>query len=91
MNWQLVFTEQYVRRARRFLRRNPQVRAQYEKTLELLSLNPQHPSLRLHNLKGNLKHLQRVSINMHYRITIELLITEYEIILVNVGDHDSVY
>lgn len=32
-----------------------------------------------------------VSINMSYPITIDLLISEQEIILLNVGDHESVY
>ncbi|MFM1806084.1 MAG: hypothetical protein RL212_343, partial [Pseudomonadota bacterium] len=32
-----------------------------------------------------------ISINLKYRITIELIITEREIILINVGDHDAVY
>ena len=91
MSWQLVFTEQYVRRAAKFLKRNPSLEGQYAKTLELLALNPHHPSLRLHALTGKLDGLHSVSINLKYRITIELIITEHEIIPINVGDHDSVY
>jgi mRNA-degrading endonuclease YafQ of YafQ-DinJ toxin-antitoxin module len=91
MSWQLVFTEQYVRRAAKFLKRNPSLERQYAKTLELLALNPHHPSLRLHALTGKLDGLHSVSINLKYRITIELIITEHEIIPINVGDHDSVY
>jgi mRNA-degrading endonuclease YafQ of YafQ-DinJ toxin-antitoxin module len=53
--------------------------------------NPHHPSLRLHALSGRLSGLHSISINLKYRITIELLITEQEIILINVGDHDTVY
>ena len=89
MAWQLVFTEQYNRRAARFLRRHPDVRGQYSKTLELLQANPHHPSLRLHALKGKLSGLHGVSINLSYRITLELLITESEIVPINVGDHDE--
>lgn len=91
MTWQLVFTEQYNRRAAKFLKRHPDVESQYVKTLELLELNPHHPSLRLHRLSGKLEGLQSVSINMKYRITIEMIITESEIVLINVGDHDAVY
>lgn len=91
MSWQLVFTEQYNRRAARFLKRNPALENQYAKTLELLELNPHHPSLRLHALAGRLTGLHSVSINLRYRITLELIITEHEIVLVNVGDHDAVY
>ena len=91
MSWQLVFTEQYNRRAARFLKRNPTLESQYAKTLQLLELNPHHPSLRLHALSGRLAGLHSISINLRYRITIELIITEHEIVLINVGDHDAVY
>jgi len=91
MAWQLVFTEQYNRRAARFLKRHPDAIGQYTKTLELLAANPHHPSLRLHALQGRLSGLHSVSINLSYRITLELLITESEIVPINVGDHDEVY
>ncbi len=61
------------------------------KTLQLLEMNPHHPSLRLHSLSGRLQELHSVSINLSYRITLELLIQDEEIIPVNVGDHDRVY
>ena len=91
MTWQLVFTEQYNRRAAKFLKRHPDVEGQYAKTLELLVLNPHHSSLRLHGLSGRLDGLQSISINLKYRVTIEMIITESEIVLINVGDHDAVY
>jgi mRNA-degrading endonuclease YafQ of YafQ-DinJ toxin-antitoxin module len=59
--------------------------------LQLLELNPHHPSLRLHPLSGRLQGLHSVSINLSYRITLELLIHDKEIIPINVGDHDVVY
>ena len=91
MTWQLIFTQQYNRRAAKFLKRRPDVESQYAKTLELLELNPHHPSLRLHGLTGRLDGLQSISINLKYRVTIEMIITESEIVLINVGDHDAVY
>ena len=91
MAWQLVFTEQYNRRAARLLRLHPDASGQYAKTLKLLQANPHHPSLRLHALKGKLSGLHSVSINLRYRITLEMLITESEIVPINVGDHDEVY
>jgi mRNA-degrading endonuclease YafQ of YafQ-DinJ toxin-antitoxin module len=87
----LVFTEQYNRRAARFLKRHPELRQPYLKTLQLLELSPAHPSLRLHPLRGRLDGLHSVSINLSYRITLELLIQDGQIIPVNVGDHDTVY
>jgi mRNA-degrading endonuclease YafQ of YafQ-DinJ toxin-antitoxin module len=91
MTYQLIFTDQYVKRATRFIKRHPELEKQYLKALQLLELNPHHPSLRLHALSGRLQGLHSVSINLSYRITLELLIRDEEIILVNVGDHDVVY
>jgi len=91
MSWELVITEQYEKRAIRFLRRHPELEKQYLKTLQLLEANPFHPSLRLHPLSGKLSALHAVSINLSYRITLEFQILGEEIIPVNVGDHDSVY
>ncbi len=91
MSYTLVFTEQYEKRAAHFLKRHPELEKQYLKTLQLLEANPHHPSLRLHQLSGRLSSLYSVSINISYRITLELLISEAEIIPVNVGGHDAVY
>lgn len=91
MPYALVFTEQYNRRAARFLKRHPELRQQYLKTLRLLAANPFHPSLRLHPLGGRLEGLHSVSINLSYRITLELLIDAEQITPVNVGDHEAVY
>jgi mRNA-degrading endonuclease YafQ of YafQ-DinJ toxin-antitoxin module len=91
MPYQLVFTESYTRRVLKFLQRHPELKSQYAKTLALLEANPHHPSLRLHALSGRLQGLQSVSINLSYRITLELLIQDQQIIPINVGDHDTVY
>lgn len=91
MTWQLVFTDQYTRRAARFLKRHPEMEPVYSKSLRLIQANPHHPSLRLHALKGRLDGLHSVSINMSFRITMEMIISDKDIILINVGDHDEVY
>ena len=87
----LVFTDQYNRRAARFLKRHPHLREQYRNTLLLLQANPHHPSLRLHAFGGRLSGLHSVSINLSYRITLELIIHGKQIVPVNIGDHDAVY
>lgn len=91
MAYQLLLTESYLRIAVRFFRRHPDLRRQYGKTLALLESDPHHPSLRLHALGGKHQGLHSVSINLSYRITLELLIRDQVIIPVNVGDHDTVY
>ncbi|MBE0576153.1 MAG: plasmid stabilization protein [Desulfuromonadales bacterium] len=91
MSFRILYTPSYVKRAARFIKRHPELTQQYEKTLRLLELNPYHPSLRLHRLKGSLSDLHSVSINISYRITLEFLVEDGKIIPVNVGSHDEVY
>jgi len=91
MPYQLVFTDNYLKRAKKFAKKHPELKQQYLKTLQLLELNPFHPALRLHKLTGRLQELHSVSINLSYRITIELLIEDDEIIPINVGIHQDVY
>lgn len=91
MEYTLLYTDSYIKRAKKFFSKHPEVRSQYRKTLELLELNPHHPSLRLHKLEGRLKALSSVSINMSYRIVLEMEIKDKEIILITIGTHDQVY
>lgn len=91
MSWSLLFTERYNRRAARFLRRHPEMKQAYRKTLLLLEANPHHPSLRLHRLRGRLQGLHSVSINLNYRISLEVWIEGQTLIPIDIGDHDAVY
>lgn len=91
MNFKIVYTDSYIKRAKRFVKTHPELIGQYEKTLKLLEINPHHPSLRMHQLQGKLKDLHSVSINISYRITLEFFFNDKEIVLVNVGHHDEVY
>lgn len=91
MNYRLIYTKSYNQRAKKFITKHPELLKQYEKTLKLLEINPFHPSLRLHELKGKLKGLYSISINMSYRIILNFMITDNDIILVNIGSHEQVY
>ncbi|MBX3640391.1 MAG: plasmid stabilization protein [Nitrosomonas sp.] len=91
MSYTLIFTDSYLKRARRFAKRHPELKEPYRKTLNLLAHNPYHPSLRPHPLQGKLAALHSVSINLSYRITLEMIISDTEITLVNVGSHDDIY
>ena len=91
MSYRLVFPDSYLKRVRKFLKKHPDLRGQYQKTLELLEIDPHHPSLRLHRLQGRLSDLSSVSINMSYRILLEMVLEENDIILVDIGSHDHDY
>ncbi len=89
--YKIVFTESYIKRAKKFARKYPELLTQYRKTLQLLELNPGHPSLRLHKPEGKLSDYYSVSINVTYRITIDFYIRERKIIPIDVGKHEDEY
>ena len=88
---EIVYTDSYLRRVKKFIKKHLKLISQYEKTLKLLEINPTHPSLRLHKLSGKLSELHSVSINISYRISVYFLINEDKIIPVDIGSHDEVY
>ena len=91
MSYRLVFTDSYNKKATKWVKKHPTLKDQYFKTLQLMGLDIQHPSLRLRKLSGKLSGLSSVSINMSYRITLEFIIQDNDIILINIGSHDEVY
>ena len=91
MKYRILYTRAYNRKAAKFLKRHPELEKQYQKTLQLVEINPFHPSLHFHRLKGILSKLHSVTINRQYRIVIHFIIDKKNIIPVDVGSHDDVY
>lgn len=89
--YRILYTPSYEAKAARFLKKHPDLHSQYAKTLQLLELNPYHPSLRLHKFKTSSFEGYSVSINLTYRISLEFLVEAEEIIPVNIGDHQDIY
>jgi mRNA-degrading endonuclease YafQ of YafQ-DinJ toxin-antitoxin module len=87
----IIYTETYIKRAKNFLNKHPEIISQYKKTLKLIEINIFHPSLRSHKLKGRLSDLYSVSINISYRICIDFIIKENTVIPIDIGKHDDVY
>jgi proteic killer suppression protein len=88
---EILYTDSYNKRARKFLKKHPELLGQYEKTLKLLEINPYHPSLRLHKLQGRLSDLHSLSIDILYRISIFFLIEDDRIVPVDIGTHEEIY
>lgn len=91
MTFELIFPASYRKRETVFLRKHPDLRERYFKTLRLLERDPFHPSLRMHPLHGRLEGLHSASISLQYRITLELEIRERQVFFINVGSHGEVY
>ena len=91
MNWTIQTPPSFLRQARRFLRRHPDLRDRFALLIEALRQDPFQPHLRLHPLSGELAGLHAVSLTYAYRVTLRLLVPERTIILLDIGSHDEVY
>ncbi len=89
--YEIVFTKSYEKRAKQFFKLHPELIQRYQKVLYIMKSNPYHPSLRLHKLKGNLKKLYSLSIDLKHKIILDIVIEDKMIILVDIGAHDDVY
>ena len=91
MSYKIIRTQKFMKKLSKIIKKNPSLKAKISKTLKLLATDINHPSLRLHKLKGNMSDYYSASIDMNYRIILELIVTEKEIILLDIGSHDDVY
>lgn len=87
----IVTPEQFLRLARKFFRQHPDLKARFAGLLDDLQKDPFQPGLKLHALSGKLDGCYAVSLTYSYRITLTLMVTEREIILLDIGSHDEVY
>jgi mRNA-degrading endonuclease YafQ of YafQ-DinJ toxin-antitoxin module len=91
MSFALVTTQHFERRARKFLRKHPDLRPALRDTLDDLSRDPFQPTLKLHPLSGSLAGVQAVSLTYSYRLTLLVKVIEQEVVLLDIGTHDEVY
>jgi len=84
-------SEQFLRQARKFFKKHPDLKSRFATIFEALKQDPFQPTLGLHQLTGKLSGCHAVRLTYSYRITLTLLISEHEIILLDIGSHDQVY
>jgi addiction module RelE/StbE family toxin len=87
----LVTTEYFLRRARKFFKKHPDLRGRFAQVVDDLQQDPFAPHLDYHHLGGKLKGMQAVRLTDSYRITLTIVIAEKEIFLLDIGTHDEVY
>lgn len=87
----IVTTEYFLRRARKFLKKHPDLRQRFAQVVDDLQQDPSAAHLAYHRLGGKLKDLQAVSITYEHRIILTIEVTDNEIILLDIGSHDEVY
>lgn len=91
MPYKIIITDSYFKKLKKFAKKHPDILARYTKTIALLESNPNHPSLRLHSLEGKLNSYHSVSINMQYRLVVDFIIQDKQIILIDIGTHKEAY
>lgn len=89
--YNIITPQQFLRQARRFFKKHPDLMLRFNALMSELQHDPFHPALKLHPLGGKLSGCYAVSLTYSYRITLTLLVTEKEIILLDIGSHDDVY
>lgn len=91
MSYKLLISDEYKKKLKKFFKKHPDMLDRYAKCIFILEQDPYHPSLRLHKLKGKLSDFYSISVNMEYRVIIDFIIKDDEIIPVDIGTHDDVY
>ena len=84
----LITTKSYERKLKKFRKQYPNLKQNYLSVISLLCIDPYHSSLKLHRLNGKFQEYHSVSLNYQYRIMIDFIIKEDEIILIDIGSHD---
>ncbi len=89
--YQLLWTDTYLRTARKFIRKHPDLESELDAVLKQLEADPHAPRLRLHALQGKHRGKHAVSLTYSHRIVLVLRMVAREIVLLDIGTHDEVY
>ena len=89
--YSLTTTRYFLRRAKKFFKKHPDLKQAFEDLVEDLRHDPFQPHFEYHHLGGKLEGVQAVSLTRSYRVTLTIVLTEKEIILLDIGTHDEVY
>jgi len=73
---------------RRLQKKDAKLLQKIRKQLALFVGDPQHPSLRIHKLQGDLKHVWSLSVTMNFRL---LFVEDSTYYFFDMGTHDQVY
>jgi len=93
VNHVLLRSSAFVRAARRIVKRAPHLADDLEAALQQLEKDPNHPSLRTHKLKGELKGSWACSAGYDLRIVFRFVRHDGRpaVLLETIGTHDEVY
>jgi len=89
----LLKSKTFIRSAKKYIKKSPNMIEDIKETLELLSEDAFHPSLKTHKLKGILEGSWACSVGYDLRIVFEFVQHQdaEAILLEDIGTHDDVY
>ena len=62
MPYEIEYTQKYEKKLFKFLKKHKDIVSRYKKTIQIMEINPFHPSLRMHKLQGKLDSLPKFSV-----------------------------
>ena len=89
--YSIITPKQFLRQAHKFFKKHPHLKSRFAKIVDDLCSDSFQPHLELYPLGGKLKGCHAVSLTDNYHITLTLMLTDKEIILLDIGSHDEVY
>ena len=90
MSWSLFRTRTFLRTARIFFRKHPNLLPEFKDLVQQLVDNPFAPRLRLHALRGPHRGKKAVLLSYSTRVVLVLKVSEKEIYLLDIGTHEEV-
>lgn len=82
-------SREFLRAYKKIIKKRTNLNQKIKSKIELLTLNPLHPSLRLHKLKG--KQVESWSIAVEKDLRIIFTYVPEGILLIDIGKHEDVY
>lgn len=83
------FSTDATRKLKQIKKLQPKLFKKTQKQLKLFKENPQHPSLRTHKLKGELKNIWSISVERNFRMV--YFVEDGNAVFFKIGTHDEVY
>jgi mRNA-degrading endonuclease YafQ of YafQ-DinJ toxin-antitoxin module len=84
--YKLVFSNKFEKRLKKLTASNKSLKFQAKKTVELIRIDIDHPSLRMHKLNN-----QKWSVSVNKSMSMILKIDKDEIFVLDIGTHEDVY
>lgn len=89
--YQLIWTDFFRKKARKFLKKHPDLIPVFKEIIGVIEINPFQEILKTHSLEGKLKGISSIRFNFSYRIIVKIQQNSKEVIFLNIGSHDEVY